>query len=402
MAWVRLGDDAASNGTVLAVLEDDEADDRSPEEVFGFVMLLASVSAAQWQSYAVTFGQAIQQARSRERAERLLRLAQRAGYGELQQDTSTGRLRFVLNDDPNFVHMITKEEKDWATQQKADNSNPVLVVQVRHRDGDACRYCGVVVNFADRKGGRGGTYDHRPPGIAVASPEHLVVACRTCNGTRGEISQGLDPEAGLAAADRALPLREVPKAPYYKPTTVDWLSENRSILIQFGLTIPSRPRKDLRAGTLAPGVDPAPATGVRPTAASSPSAQPAQQVSADPAPVATVCDPQQDRWQPVQAAGSTGSTPTPGGAPGAPQKATRERAGQTGKTPTKQIPADSADRRSAGSGYAGSGRDGKGRVGTGQAGPGRARDAGPPPAGPAGGRTPPRRRRGRRGGGSRG
>src|SRR5699024_585681 len=128
-------------------------------------------------------------------------------------------------------------------------------------------------------------------------------------------------------------------------------------------------------------VDPAPATGVRPTAASSPSAQPAQQVSADPAPVATVCDPQQDRWQPVQAAGSTGSTPAPGGAPGAPQKATRERAGQTVERPAKQIPADPADARSSGSGYVGSGRGGKGRAGTGQAGPGRARDGGPPPTG---------------------
>ena len=39
-----------------------------------------------------------------------------------------------------------------------------IIVPVRWRDGDACRYCGKVVNWADRKGGKGGTYDHRMPG----------------------------------------------------------------------------------------------------------------------------------------------------------------------------------------------------------------------------------------------
>ena len=351
MAWVRVGDDAASNGTVLAVLEDEDADERSPEEVFGYVMLLASVSAVHYQDYAVSLGQAIQQARSRARAERLLGLAHRAGYGELQRDTETGRIRFLLKDDPNFIHMITKAEKDWTAQRKADNSNPVLVVQVRRRDGDACRYCQVVVNFDDRKGNRGGTYDHRPPGAPAANPDHLVVACKTCNSARGEASQGLDPQAGLAAADELLPLQPTPPEPYFKTSTVPWLEEHRSILLQYGLTVPPRPKKDLRAGMPAPGSAPAPANGERP--------EPRQpRPGPDPAPANAARDPQQDRWEPVSRPGSTGSTPTKGGAPGAPQEGP-----QRSQDLFEQIPADG---RSSGSGYAGAGRVGTGRAGTGQ------------------------------------
>ncbi|MEE6273504.1 hypothetical protein V2J56_09115 [Georgenia sp. MJ206] len=385
-----MGDDAASNGTVLAVLEDAEADDRSPEEVFGYVMLLSSVSAVQWQDFAVTMGQAIQVARSRERAQRLLGLAERAGYGEQQRDTETGRIRFLIKDDPSFIHMITKAEKDWTAQRKADNSNPQLTVQVRRRDGDACRYCFVIVNFNDHKGRRGGTYDHRPPGLPAVTPENLVVACLGCNGDRGQAGQGLAPDEALAAADALLPLQGAPPTPYFKTSTVTWLEENRSILIQYGLTVPPRPEKDLRAGMLAPGVDPAPKTGVRPTAPT--------QASATPAPASPVCDPQQARWAPLTAAGSTGSTPASGSAPGAPQSPTQQHPAvqRDDEPPAEQVPADG---RSSESGYAGSGRDGKGRVGSGRAGSGTSGSpppqAAPPPRTSSPGSKP--RRRGRRG-----
>ena len=395
MAWVRLGDDAASNGTVLAVLEDDDADDRSPEEVFGYVMLLASVSAVHYQDYAVSMGQAIQQARSKDRATRLLHLAARAGYGELQRDTATGRVRFLLKDDANFIHMITQAEKDWMAQQKADNSNPTLIVQVRRRDGDACRYCGVVVSWSDRKGGRGGTYDHRPPGRPAAGPEHLYVACRQCNGDRGQASQGLDPTDGLAAADELLPPYPQPHTPYFRTSTVEWFEKHRSILIQFGLTVPPRPSKDLRPGTPAPGTAPAPAqagvrapeadtapTGVRPAPqdpAPAPGVRPSrpQPEPTDPAPTDPVCDPSGGRWQPVDATAEPAPTQASADPPNSPETAPGR---------SRQIP---ADHRTSGSGYAGSGRDGKGSDGTRSG-----RDGAQQP-----GRSPRRRRRrGRRSG----
>jgi len=61
-----------------------------------------------------------------------------------------------------------------------------LVHAVRARDGDACRYCGKSVNWKDRRGADGGTYDHIDPDAAVEnSVDNVVVACRACNSAKG-------------------------------------------------------------------------------------------------------------------------------------------------------------------------------------------------------------------------
>ena len=52
--------------------------------------------------------------------------------------------------------------------------------QVRERDGDTCRYCNKPVNWQDRKGRSGATYDHVDPS-GQNSLENLVVTCRECN-----------------------------------------------------------------------------------------------------------------------------------------------------------------------------------------------------------------------------
>jgi 5-methylcytosine-specific restriction endonuclease McrA len=62
--------------------------------------------------------------------------------------------------------------------------NPELRHQVRQRDGDDCRYCGRTVRWNDRKGPNGGTYDHVDP-RGDNSLENLVVACRSCNASKG-------------------------------------------------------------------------------------------------------------------------------------------------------------------------------------------------------------------------
>ena len=59
---------------------------------------------------------------------------------------------------------------------------------VRERDGDACRYCGKRVNWSDRRGPGGATYDHTDP-AGPSTAENLVVACRSCNSKKG-ISRG--------------------------------------------------------------------------------------------------------------------------------------------------------------------------------------------------------------------
>ncbi|HVV37610.1 MAG TPA: HNH endonuclease [Acidimicrobiales bacterium] len=71
--------------------------------------------------------------------------------------------------------------------------------EILERDGTLCRYCGRRVNFLDKRGALGGTYDHVDPdkfapdgGNALAD---VVVACRECNGRKGDRTPE---EAGMA------------------------------------------------------------------------------------------------------------------------------------------------------------------------------------------------------------
>jgi len=59
-----------------------------------------------------------------------------------------------------------------------------LVAAIRKRDGDECRYCGRVVDWTDRRGSAGGTYDHIDP-KGPNSLQNVVVACRGCNSGKG-------------------------------------------------------------------------------------------------------------------------------------------------------------------------------------------------------------------------
>lgn len=59
-----------------------------------------------------------------------------------------------------------------------------LLNAVRDRDGCWCRYCGRDVNWKDRRGPAGATYDHVDP-RGGNSVENLVVACRGCNSSKG-------------------------------------------------------------------------------------------------------------------------------------------------------------------------------------------------------------------------
>lgn len=348
MPWLRVSDTAAHDPRVVAVLDHPDADERTADELFGYVLRLATLSAQHATDYCVAYATALAVAGTRSRTDRLLTLAEFAGYGALEVDADTGRRRFRLVDEVEFIHMKTAEEIAWEKQRRDDVAQPQITVPVRHRDGDACRYCGKVVNWSDRKGGIGGTYDHRPPGMP-ASADTMVVACRSCNSERGIRGRGLDPQAALAAADAVLPLWGIPTVPYYKPATRTWLSSNAEVLAPLGLTPPppATSKRVVRSGEPAPG-----------TVGPPPVATPG---SADPAP--------------------------DGVRPAAPQAPAAEPRRENGSNPSA-VP---ADRQGDGSGYAGSGRVGSGRGGSGRAG------TEDPPA-PA---PPPRRRRGRRGGGRR-
>ena len=77
-----------------------------------------------------------------------------------------------------------------------------LIDRIRRRDGDICRYCGVQVNWKDRKSNVGGTYDHVIPVSQGGENtyDNVVVACRGCNCRK----QARTPDAA------AMPLRDPP------------------------------------------------------------------------------------------------------------------------------------------------------------------------------------------------
>ena len=86
----------------------------------------------------------------------------------------------------------SKAERDvdrgYARRRWALNNNPGLRQAIRDRDGDNCRYCGVEVNWSDRKGRAGGTYDHVVPVTRGGTDdlENIVVCCRGCNNRKGD------------------------------------------------------------------------------------------------------------------------------------------------------------------------------------------------------------------------
>lgn len=218
MPWLRIGDTAANHPIALAVLEASDADDRLLNEVFGFVTRCALQSTAHLTDYVISRGTAIQIG-GISRVWALLDAAIDAGYLAPTKVEVEGITRdaYKLLDDPDFIHMRTREEIEWERQRKTDNSNPALIVPVRLRDGDACRYCGLVVDFrpGQRKGRIAGTYDHREPGQA-ATIETYVVCCRACNAARGDSPN----------ADAALPLLPEPTRPYYSAHTIEWIRTN--------------------------------------------------------------------------------------------------------------------------------------------------------------------------------
>ncbi|MDQ4502168.1 hypothetical protein [Sinomonas sp. ASV322] len=238
MAWARFGDTSANHPTVLAVLEHEDADDRIVNELFGFVARCSTQSAAHLTDYVINRGTAIALAGSMARADALLRLAMWAGYMVEEEGVVDGRTvkLYRIVEDEEFIHLRTREEIEWERQRKRDNSNPELIVPVRLRDGDGCRYCGCVVRWGDQKSPQGATYDHRKPRRRAETPEDVVVACRACNSGRKD-----NPNADLD-----YPLLPPPTRARFAVSTVQWLREHDYVR-RLGIEVPE-PTEALRPG----------------------------------------------------------------------------------------------------------------------------------------------------------
>lgn len=403
MPWLRAGDTSAMFPKLLSIVVDTRFDDRLINEAMGFLFRCATQAASYITDYVVDPGTAYAVAGSR--AGELADVCVHAGLMEVVD--LDGVRGWKIIDDPEFLHMKTAEEIAWEKQRKADNGNPALIIPVRIRDGDACRYCGKVVNWNARRGKLAATYDHRKPGQA-ATVDTLVVCCSECNARRGN-----DPDA-----DTRVKLMPPPKPVYYHKTTIEWIN-NSSWRADNGLKkLPPKRDKFVPCGSVPPGheshvpvpeklliespVEPAPdsqsagdGTGVD---SQTPPPLPAclgDAVPSTPAPDAQsgsdgIEGDSADETTPTE---STTDTAVPGLAPAsatpAPDvqsgsdgiadggRASSDRAATCGDTRQRnsERPAKKADlpkksgpagRQCAGAGIAGSGRDGTERVGNGK------------------------------------
>ena len=109
-------------------------------------------------------------------------------------------------------------DKEVSRRRWAMNNNPELRKAVRGRDGSMCRYCGKTVNWSDRRGEGGGTYDHVIPMSAGGdeSAENIVVACRECNYSKGARTPD---QAGMALLPPRSNLDKTQNAPRESSST---------------------------------------------------------------------------------------------------------------------------------------------------------------------------------------
>lgn len=184
------------------------SDGRSVNEVFGFVSRLAMLSAAHLTDYVVDAGTVAMIGGAN--TDELIRLCVKVGL--LKKCRVDGMTAYKVVDDPDFLHLRLKAEIEWQRQQQADGKNERLTVPIRLRDGDLCRYCGVMVMWLGRPSPNSATFDHLNPGEA-ATVDTLVVACRGCN-------SGLRDIAGREHEH----LKAAPAEPYYSEFTAEWLN----------------------------------------------------------------------------------------------------------------------------------------------------------------------------------
>ncbi|MGN7134579.1 hypothetical protein ACTHQY_15035 [Rhodococcoides corynebacterioides] len=349
MPFVRWGDTAANHPIVLSVLEHEEFDDRLVNEVNGFVNRCAQQAGAHLTDYVITRGTAVLIA-GPSRVDVLVPVAIFAGY--MTSVDIDGRVGYKLVDtDHDFLHLRLREEVEFERQRRSDNSNPALIVPVRMRDGDACRYCGRVVTWGSKTGAWSGTYDHLEPG-KPATVDTYVVCCRSCNSAR---SDGTKPRG-------ARTLLTAPSVPYFSKHTVEWIT-NHQWAQSNGYEPPARSRRNVRPGDPAPGATTSAttSTGLSPatTAASSAAGErtDTQSVNAPKTATGGAPAPRTDT-QSVNAPVDTANRHPVG---------ERQKRGAT-STDGAPVKNQQHPTRAEGTDLVGTGRDGSGRVGSGRVG----------------------------------
>ena len=242
MSWLRIGDTASMHPVVLRSLEIPNATESLKLELFGFVAMAATMCAAHEGDSIIELGTIFQVA-GVARGKQLAAAAEYCGYFEQIKNQQTGAIAYKLIEDPELIHMVSKEQREWANQQRNDTRDSKLVVPIRERDGDACRWCGHVVYWNDKRGARGGTYDHLHPGVAAKSPDDMVVSCRGCNSSRKD-SQNSDNDLSQ--------LLPAPQNPWYSDATANFLNEHANLMRTHNHVLPSAKKDKPRGKPKAP------------------------------------------------------------------------------------------------------------------------------------------------------
>lgn len=178
MTWLKVGDTAATYPKLLETALFDGADDRTVNEVMGFVTRLAIFSSQHLTDSVVDMATCMLVGGSRTRE--LVKICVEAGLLEKKGESVRSPVRLI--EDPDFVNVETRQsvEKRRSYNRQAA---PAFKASIIFRDGDHCRWCGSDVHWTGTPGSRFGTLDHVDPTLPE-SLENTVVACKGCNSRR--------------------------------------------------------------------------------------------------------------------------------------------------------------------------------------------------------------------------
>ena len=209
--WFRGGDTLTTHPLMIRLLEVCDGDHLLKNEAKGVLVDLVSISAAHATDYLVGYGAVSQVAPGREK----IVIENLCNAGLLfREEGLDGRPMLRIVDDPTLFHIRLKEEMELDRRRAKDKRNPELLITVRVRDGDQCRWCGKTVDWRDRRSARSATYDSLN-GHRESTPETLVVACQACNSKRG--------------AGEVLELRDppTPDEVYYTAASIEFINNNQ-------------------------------------------------------------------------------------------------------------------------------------------------------------------------------
>ncbi|MCD4549690.1 HNH endonuclease [Schaalia sp. lx-260] len=185
MSWLKVGDESDTNPRLMDLATVEGFDERTINEIHGFVCRCAAYSAKHLTDYIVDLGVIFMYGGSR--AKILLEQCLAVGLFEWEGDGEKKKIRIVQDED--YINIRSKEDVEWGRQRRNDNADPNLRGPVMLRDGDNCRWCGKEVYWPGKPSNRKGTLDHLEPGSA-GSVDTMVVACMGCNSQRQDDPTG--------------------------------------------------------------------------------------------------------------------------------------------------------------------------------------------------------------------